>query len=402
MAPPTPEVTHPEDVLIVGASAGGLAVAEALRRKGYRGRLTVVGAEPHPPYDRPPLSKQVLSGAWEGERTHLRSRDDLDRLEAEFVLGDPATGLDAAAREVRTASGRVLRADAVVLATGLTALRLPGQDDLAGVHVLRTLDDALALRRDLTTADELVVVGEGVLGAEIAATARGLGAGVTLAGLGDAVMGDHLGGLVGGMLTRLHAGRGVRLRLGVAARSLTGEDGRVTGVLLASGEWLPAGAVVVATGSRPAVGWLAGSGLTLGDGVECDARCRAADGVYALGDIASWHHEGLGRRLRLENRTNAVEQAQVVAANLLGEDRPYVPVPYFWTDQYDVKIQAHGFLTRDAQVDVVEGAPEENRFVARYTVGGQVTGVLGWNVAKAARLHRRSLAEAFTPEKPHA
>ncbi len=380
----------------MGAAAGGLAVAEALRRKDYRGRLIVVGAERHPPYDRPPLSKQVLAGVWEGERTHLRSQDDLAKLGVEFLLGDPATGLDATAREVRTASGRVLRAQTVVLATGLAALRLPGQDDLTGVHVLRTLDDALALRRNLTAIDRLVVVGEGVLGAEIAATARGMGLDVTLAGLGHTVMADQLGDLVGRTLTLLHADRGVRLRLGIAAQALTGADGRVTGVRLASGEWLPAEAVVVAVGSRPDLGWLDGSGLALGDGVECDSHCRAAEGVYAVGDMASWHHEGLGRRLRLENRTNAVEQAQIVAANILGENRPYVPIPYFWTDQYDVKIQVHGVPTRDAQVDVIEGAPEESRFVARYSVGGQVTGVLGWNMAKAARLHRQNLIGTFT------
>ncbi|MEV4377883.1 FAD-dependent oxidoreductase [Streptosporangium sp. NPDC049644] len=388
-------MTGAESVLIVGASAGGLAVAEALRRKGYRGELSVVGAERHPPYDRPPLSKQVLAGTWESERAYLRSRDDLAKLEAEFVLGDPATGLDAAAREVRTASGRVLRAQTVILATGLVSHRLPGQDDLAGVHVLRTLDDALALRRSLTAVNRLVVIGEGVLGAEIAATACGMGLDVTLAGLGRAVMADQLGGLVGATLTSLHARRGVRLRLGVAAEALTGADGRVTGVRLASGESLPADAVVVAIGSRPATDWLDGSGLAIGDGVECDSRCRAAPDVYAVGDMASWHHEGLGRRLRLENRTNAVEQAQIVAANILGEDRPYVPIPYFWTDQYDVKIQAHGFLTPEAQVNVIEGAPEDNRFVAHYSVDGHVTGVLGWNMAKAARVHRQSVVETL-------
>ncbi|MEV4747979.1 FAD-dependent oxidoreductase [Streptosporangium sp. NPDC049248] len=388
-------MTGAESVLIVGASAGGLAVAEALRRKGYRGELSVVGAERHPPYDRPPLSKQVLAGTWESEKAYLRSRDDLAKLEADFVLGDPATGLDAAAREVRTASGRVLRAQTVILATGLVSHRLPGQDDLAGVHVLRTLDDALALRRSLTAVNRLVVIGEGVLGAEIAATACGMGLDVTLAGLGRAVMADQLGGLVGATLTSLHARRGVRLRLGVAAEALTGADGRVTGVRLASGESLPADAVVVAIGSRPATDWLDGSGLAIGDGVECDSRCRAAPDVYAVGDMASWHHEGLGRRLRLENRTNAVEQAQIVAANILGEDRPYVPIPYFWTDQYDVKIQAHGFLTPEAQVNVIEGAPEDNRFVAHYSVDGHVTGVLGWNMAKAARVHRQSVVETL-------
>ncbi|MEV4581391.1 FAD-dependent oxidoreductase [Nonomuraea jabiensis] len=379
------------DVLIVGASAGGLAVAEALRRKGHQGGLTVLGAEPHPPYDRPPLSKQVLAGTWESERAHLRAGTELDKLGATFILGDPAVRLDPEAREVSAASGRTLRARAVVLATGLTPSRLPGQDGLAGVHVLRTLDDALALRAHLLEGPRLVVVGEGVLGAEVAATARGLGLDVTLVGLGRAVLADQLGDPAAALLTRKHAEHGVRLRLGVAVEGLASEGGRVTGVRLASGELLPADAVVVAIGSRPATGWLGDSGLALRDGVECDSRCRAGDGVYAVGDVASWQHEGLGRRLRLENRTNAVEQAQVVAANILGEDLAYAPVPYFWTDQYDVKLQVHGLPTPEAEVSVVEGDPEQNRFVALYRLDGVVTAVLGWNMAKAARLRRGQL-----------
>ncbi|MGV9778412.1 NAD(P)/FAD-dependent oxidoreductase [Streptosporangium sp. NPDC003464] len=382
-------MTPPGSVLIVGASAAGLSTAEALRRHGYQGRLTFLDAEPHLPYDRPPLSKQVLAGAWEPSRARLRSQTQLEALHAESVPGEAAVELDAAAREVRTASGRVLRGDALVVATGLTPRRLPGQEGLAGVHVLRALDDALALRRDLAAAERLVVVGEGVLGAEIAATACGMGLDVTLAGMGPAPLADRLGGVVGAMLARVRAERGVRLRLGVTVEGLTGAGGRVTGVRLVTGELLPADTVVVAIGSRPATGWLEGSGLTVGDGVECDSRCRAAEGVYAVGDVASWEHEGLGRRLRLENRTNATEQAQVVAANILGADRPYTPVPYFWTDQYDVKIQAHGLPSPAAEVTIAEGDPAQHRFAALYREGGRVTGVLGWNMAKQARLLRQ-------------
>ncbi|MGP4096865.1 NAD(P)/FAD-dependent oxidoreductase [Nonomuraea sp. KM90] len=382
-------MTSPGSIVIAGASAAGLSTAEALRRHGYEGRLTLLDAGPHLPYDRPPLSKQVLAGAWEPARTRLRTQAQLEALNADFVLCEPAASLDAAARAVTTASGRVLRADAVVIATGLEPRTLPGQDGLAGVHVLRGLDDALTLHTHLTAAERLVVVGEGVLGAEIAATARVMGLDVTLAGMGHTLLGDQLGVVVGALLGSVHGERGVRLRLGVAVDGLTGAGGRVTGVRLATGELLPADAVVVAIGSRPATGWLAGSGLTLGDGVECDSRCRAAEGVYAVGDVASWQHEGLGRRLRLENRTNATEQAQVVAANLLGADRPYTPIPYFWTDQYDIKIQAHGLPSPAAEVGIAEGDPAQGRFAALYREGGRVTGVLGWNMPKQARLLRQ-------------
>ncbi|MDX3748255.1 NAD(P)/FAD-dependent oxidoreductase [Streptomyces sp. AK08-02] len=382
-------------VLVVGASAAGLSTVEALRRKGYTGGITVLGDEPHAPYDRPPLSKQVLSGAWEPARAALRAQEQLDAFDAEFMLGDPAVHLDPVARTVRTESGRQLSGDSIVIATGVRARRFPGQDDLAGVHVLRTLDDALALRGDLLPGRRLVVVGEGVLGSEIAATGRTLGLEVTLAGPLAAPMAMQVGSVVSGVLAELHTERGVALRLGEGVVGLVGEGGRVSGVRLASGEVLPAEVVVVAIGAVPATEWLADSGLALDNGVVCDARCRAAEGVWAVGDVARWHHEGLGRRIRLENRTNATEQAMAVAGVILGEDRPYVPVPYFWTDQFDAKLQVHGFLPVDAEVDVVEGDLAARRFVARFRSEGRVTGVLGWNMPKQARLRRQEVVDAL-------
>ncbi len=382
-------MSTPSGVLVVGASAAGLATAEALRRKGYRGELTLVGDEVHPPYDRPPLSKQVLAGTWAPERAVLRTAEVLDVLDARFVLGDPAVALDVPTRTVVTASGLELSADAVVVATGVRPRTLPGRPDLAGVHVLRSLADALALREDLLTAKRLVVVGDGVLGAEVAATARGLGLDVTLAGPQRAPLEAQLGPSVAGLLGDLHAENGVRLRLGAAVTGLTGDGGRVSGVRLDTGDVLPADVVVVALGAVPATEWLSGSGLTLDNGLVCDARCRAADGVYAVGDVARWHHDRLGVALRLENRTNATEQAAVVADNILGAQRSYEPVPYFWTDQFDARIHVHGTPTADADVTVVDGDLAARRFVALYRRDGRAVGVLGWNMPKQARQHRQ-------------
>ena len=387
-------------VLVVGASASGLTTVEALRRKGYTGRITVLGAEPHAPYDRPPLSKQVLSGAWEPGRAALRTEEMLTGLDTEFVYGDPAVGLDTATRTVRTGSGRELSADAIVIATGVRPRVLPGQGELTGVHVLRTLDDALALRTDLLAGSRLVVVGEGVLGSEIAATARTLGLDVTLAGPLTGPLALQVGPLVSGLLAELHTERGVRLRLGNGVSGFTSAQGRVSGVELSTGEVLPADVVVVAIGASPATEWLADSGLELDNGVVCDSRCRAAPGIYAVGDVARWHHEQLGRLIRLENRTNATEQAMAVAGAILGENRPYEPVPYFWTDQFDAKLQVHGLLPADAEVDVVDGDLTSRRFVTRYRSGGRVTGILGWNMPKQARQRRQEIVDAVPSPAP--
>lgn len=393
-------MSAPESVLVVGASAAGLGVAEALRRKGYTGELTVLGAEPHLPYDRPPLSKQVLAGTWEPDRVMLRQRHVLDGLKAQFILGDPAVSLEAESHLVRTACGRALRADAIVIATGLRPRMLPGGDGLAGVHVLRTLHDALGLRaaleQALTTNERVVVVGDGVLGAEIAATARGMGLDVTLAGPQPRPLDMQFGPLVSGLLADLHAGNGVTLRLGTGVDRITGAGGRATGVRLADGEVIPADLVVVAVGAAPETDWLKGSGLTIDNGVVCDSSCRAADGIYAAGDVARWHHEALGITLRLENRTNASDQAGAVADAILGGTEPYAPVPYMWTDQHGVKIQVHGTLHADAEVTIADGDPEPNeqgkrRFVARFRRDGRVTGVLGWNMPKQTIQRRREI-----------
>jgi NADPH-dependent 2,4-dienoyl-CoA reductase/sulfur reductase-like enzyme len=261
--------------------------------------------------------------------------------------------------------------------------------------VLRTLEDAVALRGELAAAASVVVVGDGVLGSEIAATARGMGVAVTLVGPQAAPMANQLGRQAAELLGRTHAEHGVRLLPGAAVDGLTEHQGQVGGVRLDTGEVLTADVVVVAIGSVPVTGWLEDSGLVLDNGVVCDSRCRAsAEGIYAVGDVARWHHERLGAMVRLENRTNATEQAGAVAANILGEDRPYTPIPYFWTDQFNARIQVHGTLAADADVEIVEGSESDRRFVALHRKGGRPTGVLGWNMPKQTRLHRQALVDA--------
>lgn len=391
------EPSVPGHVLIVGASAAGLSTAEALRRKGFTGLLTVLGDELHIPYDRPPLSKQVLSGVWEPERAALRMPEVLEKLDAELILGDEAISLNVHERSVRTAAGRHLSADAIVVATGARARRLPDQHALAGVHSIRTLDDSLALRKALTSGSRLVVVGEGVLGAETAATAAGMGVDVTIAGPLSAPMALQLGPFVSARLAALHRANGVALRLGEAVVGLTGEDGAVTGVRLATGEVLAADVVVVSIGAIPATEWLEGSGLELANGVVCDAFCRATDGIYAVGDVARWHHESAGRHVRLENRTNATEQAAAVADMILGGNTPYAPIPYFWSDQFNVKVQVYGTIPVDVEPEIVEGDAEGERFVARYRTDGVTVGVIGWNMPKQARQRQQEIVDALQP-----
>jgi NADPH-dependent 2,4-dienoyl-CoA reductase/sulfur reductase-like enzyme len=381
----------PSRVLIVGASAAGLTAAETLRRRGYDGELTLIGDEPHPPYDRPPLSKQILAGTWEPERAFLRPDEELAWLGAGLRLGRAATALDLTSHQVHLDDGDRIGFDGLIIATGVTPRRLPGSD-LAGVHVLRTLDDALALRAALLTGPRVVVVGAGFLGTEVAAAARMMGLKVTLAEP-QPVPVRPFGDRIGALVAELHRDHGTRLRCGVPVRRLHDAGGRVTGVELADGTMLPADVVVLAVGTAPATAWLAGSGLPLGNGIECDTHCQAAPGIYAAGDVASWYNPHFATRMRVEHRMNATEQAMAAAGNLLGDHRPFAPVPYFWTDQYDTRIQAYGIFPGGADLKVLHGDPGDRRFVVAYGHQGAVAGVLGWNAPRELRQLRQLVAE---------
>jgi NADPH-dependent 2,4-dienoyl-CoA reductase/sulfur reductase-like enzyme len=373
-------------IVVVGASAAGLAAVETLRREGYDGTLTLVGDEPHPPYDRPPLSKQVLAAEWEPDRVALRTPADLAGLDLDLRLGAAATALDLAGQEVWLSDGAQLSYDGLIIATGVRPRRLPGE----GAHVLRTLDDDLTLRERLGPGRRLVVVGAGFLGAEAAAVAWCLGAQVTLLEPAPVPLAHAVGTQVGQVLAQAHVEHGVNLRTGVSVTEVTDE-----GVRLADGEEIEADEVLVAIGSLPNTAWLADSGLSVGDGVVCDEYCEAARNVYAAGDVARWYNPLFGTSMRIEHRTNAAEQGMAAARNLLGADtrRPFAPVPYFWSDQYDMKIQAYGYLRGHDEVAVVDGDLGERRFVAAYRTGDRLTGALAVGMPpRAIRVWRQAIA----------
>ncbi|MEU1246468.1 NAD(P)/FAD-dependent oxidoreductase [Micromonospora arida] len=372
--------------VVVGASAAGLAAAETLRREGYDGILTLIGAEFDPPYDRPPLSKQILASDWDADRLALRTLEQLTALRLDLRLGVHATGLDRAERVVRLADGTVIPYDGLIIATGVRPRRLPG----AGAHVLRTLGDALALRRRLRPGTRLAVVGAGFLGAECAAVARGLGCDVVLLEPAPVPLAQAVGEQVGRVLSEAHRDHGVDLRTGVTVSAVTD-----TGVLLAGGELVEADEVLVAIGTQPNTEWLDGSGLEITDGLVCDQYSAAAPGVYGAGDVARWHNPLFGVPMRVEHRTNAAEQGMAAARNLLYPDarKPFAPVPYFWSDQYDLKIHAYGHLRRSDEVAVVDGNLEQRRFVAAYRSGDRLVGALAVGMPpKAIRPWRQAVA----------
>ena len=388
-----------ERIAVVGASLAGLRAAESLRRLGYGGALVLVGAEKHLPYDRPPLSKELLQGRWEVDRIGLR-RQPYEELELDLRLGVRATALDLAARELVLGDGVREPFDALVLATGASPRRLRGQPDLPGVHLLRTLDDALALRAALEARPRVLVVGAGFIGAEVAASCRARGLQVTLVEPLPVPLARGLGEAMGRVCAELHRDQGVDLRCGVGVSGFQGHQ-RVERVTLSDGSSVEADLVVVGIGAAPETGWLEGSGLRLDDGVVCDGFCAAAPGVFAAGDVARWHNPLFGEEMRVEHWSNAAEQGSYVAERLAGTDlgaQPFAPVPFFWSDQYGVKIQFAGRMRPDDEVRLVAGSLAERKFTALYGRAGRLSGVLAWSRPRDLAKYRRLIAAATSFE----
>jgi len=360
-------------IVIVGGGLAAARTAEQLRRSEYSGPVTIVSDEDHLPYDRPPLSKEVLRA--ETDDVTLKPAEFYAENDITLVLGNGATGVDVDAQTLTLADGTSLPYDELIIATGLVPKRIPSFPDLAGIHVLRNYDESLALRKEAGAAKHAVVVGAGFIGCEVAASLRKLGVAVVLVEPQPTPLASVLGEQIGALVTRLHQTEGVDVRCGVGVSEVRGGP-RVERVVLSDGTEVDADLVVVGIGSHPATDWLGGSGIKVDNGVVCDEHGRAsAPHVWAIGDVASWRHT-LGHQVRVEHWSNVADQARVLVPALLGQDVPdIVSVPYFWSDQYDVKIQCLGEPEAEDTVHIVED--DGRKFLAYYERDGVLAGVVG-------------------------
>ena len=387
-----------KSVAVVGASLAGLSAARALRAQGFDGALTVIGAEARRPYDRPPLSKEFLAGDV-GEDVLALEADD-DDLNAQWLLGAHATRLDAAAGAVHLDDGTTVRADGIVVATGARARSWPASARLAGVHVLRTVDDAIGLRRELRPGARLVVIGAGFIGGEVASTAAKLGLHVTVVEAALAPLAGPLGVRLGAAVARLHTEHGTRLLCGAPVADVTGRD-RVTGVQLADGRRLAADVVLVGIGAIPNVEWLRNSPLEISNGVVCDeGGATSIPNVVAVGDCAAWHEPSVGWPHRVEHWTGALERPAIAVATLLAGGRhdgaPAKP-PYFWSDQYGRRIQFAGIAAPGDEITFEVGTLRDASFLAVYRRGGEPVAVLGVDQPRLFTRLRRQLAVVPVP-----
>jgi 3-phenylpropionate/trans-cinnamate dioxygenase ferredoxin reductase component len=367
-------------LLIVGASLAGAKAAEAARTTGFEGRIVLVGEETHRPYERPPLSKQVLRGEKDPDTAHVHDSGYYAAHNIELISGVTVESLDVESRQARLSSGDAVGYESVILATGSAPRRLevPGAQ-LGGVRYLRTIDDSLGLSAAIKSARRVAVIGAGWIGSEVAASAKQMGADVVLIEPLDLPLQRVLGGRIGGMFAKLHADNGVDLRLGVGAAELRGGDS-VEQVILADGRVESADLVVVGIGVVPRVELAAAAGLKIDNGVVVDEKLRASvAGVYAAGDLANAWHPRYQRHLHVEHWANALNQGSTAGANATGEDEAYTRLPYFFSDQYDLGLEYVGHASADDEV-VIRGDFEGREFIALYHRDGVVCAAMNVNV----------------------
>ena len=371
------------NLVVVGASLAGLRAVEAARKAGFAGAITLIGAEPHLPYDRPPLSKAFLdppSGAQPVAPFFRTEQAFRDELRVDLILGQPATALDAERREIAVRD-RQVHYDAVVIATGSSPRMISGTADLTGVHSLRTLDDALAVRAALDSGARTVVIGAGFIGSEVASAARKRNLDVTVVEALPTPLVRAVGEAMGHAIAALHERNGTALRCGSGVTALEG-SGKAERVVLADGTAIDADLVVMGIGISPNTDWLRGCGLEIDNGIVCDETLwTGVPGIYAAGDVANWCNPMFGERQRMENWTAAAEQGAAAARNALDHEhaKAYSTVPYFWSDWYDARIQFVGTPDAD-EVRLVDGSPDSSRrWVALYRSGDRLTGALAVN-----------------------
>lgn len=374
--------TTPDSIVIVGAGLAGATAAKTLRAEGYGGAIRLIGAEPHRPYLRPPLSKGYLAGADDRASLDVEPAEWYRGNDVDLRLGTRVVAIDRGESSVEIATGDLLRYDALLLATGSEPRRLPVPGaDLAGVHSLRTVDDSDRLRSELAGGGRrLVLIGSGWIGMEVAATARTLGNDVTILERDPVPLAAALGEELGGFFAGLHTRNGVRIRTSVGVEAIEGSSGRATGVRLADGELVPADLVVIGVGAAPRVALAKEAGIDVEDGVLADASLRSSDPrVFVAGDIAGAYHPIAGRRLRSEHWANAITSGGVAARAMLGQDAVHDSIPYFYTDQFDLGMEYAGFPPLTAGADVVyRGDRDAGEFIAFWVREGRV--VAGMNV----------------------
>jgi 3-phenylpropionate/trans-cinnamate dioxygenase ferredoxin reductase component len=373
-------VTTPGRIVIVGGGMAGAKAAETLRDEGYEGALTILAAEDERPYERPPLSKDLLRGESERDAAHVHPAGFYEERDIDLRTGAAATAIDVADHAVTLEDGERLSYDRLLLATGAEPRRIgiPGAD-LDGVLVLRTIGDSERLAAAIRGDGRLVVIGAGWIGSEAAASARTMGSEVTVVERLDVPLETVLGAELGGMYGDLHREHGVELLTGAGVEAFEG-DGRVERVRLAGGRTLDCGAVLVGIGVVPRTGLAEEAGLDVENGVLVDATLRtSAPDIWAAGDIAAHMHPRYGRRVRVEHWANALNQGPAAARNMLGADEPFDRLPYFFSDQYDVGMEYSGLAARDDRV-VVRGDLSSREVIAFWTAGGRVTAAMNVNV----------------------